>query len=188
MKTTTVQELKALLDSGSAIDLVDVRTPVEYETVHVPGARLHQIDGLDCAAVLASRKAPDKPLYLLCHSGGRATKAAALFAAAGCQDCVVVEGGTQAWVDAGLPVNKGGSKVLPLAQQLQLVIGAMVLTGVILSYLLGHNWVLLSGFAGAGLTMAGLTGICPMRSLLARMPWNQTSSCSNKSGGSCCSI
>lgn len=180
MKTTTVHELKAQLDSGTAIDLIDVRTPAEFQSVHVPGALLSQLDGLDCASVLASRKAPNAPLHILCHSGARAAKAAERFAAAGFHDCLVIEGGTQAWVDAGYPVNRSASKVLPLAQQLQLAIGAIVLSGVLLSHFVNYHFIWLAGFAGAGLTMAGLTGFCPMRILIAKMPWNQSGTSSSR--------
>jgi hypothetical protein len=61
----------------------------------------------------------------------------------------------------------------------------MVLAGVLLSHFVNPRWIWLSGFAGAGLIFAGATGICLMRSLIARMPWNQRDqSCC---GGSCCS-
>ena len=183
MKTTSVHELKALIDNGAALELIDVRTPAEYQGVHVPGARLHPLDGLDCAAVIGSRKSANAPLYILCHSGARARKAAERIAAAGCEDCVVVEGGTQAWIDAGFQVNRGASKVLPLAQQLQVAIGGIVLSGVLLGHFVDHNFIWLAGFAGAGLTMAGLTGFCPLRMLLAKMPWNQ-----GKPNSASCSI
>ena len=185
MKTVSVQELKTILAAGAPVDLIDVRTPAEYASVRVPGASLHQLDGLDCGAVLASRKdAPHSPLYILCHAGTRAKKAAGKFAEFGFSETVVVEGGTQAWVDAGLPVEKSAKAVLPLDRQLQIVIGTLVVTGVLLAHFASPNWIWLSGFVGAGLILAGATGFCPMRMLIARMPWNQKSGCC---GGSCCS-
>lgn len=186
MKTITVQELQQILAAGAPVDLIDVRTPAEFSSAHVPAARLHQLDGLDCGEVLASRQgAPHSPIYILCHAGTRAKKAAEKFAQAGCADSVVVEGGTQAWVDAGLPVERGAKSVLPLDRQLQLAIGALVIIGVLLSRFVNPNWVWLSAFVGAGLMMAGATGFCPMRILIAKMPWNQKGKCC--SGGSCCS-
>lgn len=185
MKTIAVQELQKLLAAGSPVDLIDVRTPAEYAGVHVPRARLAPLDDLDCGAVIASRKgAAHEPVYILCHSGVRAGKAAARFAEAGFDATAVVEGGTQAWVDAGYPVERSGKSVLPLDRQLQLVIGSLVVVGVLLSVFVDPRWVWLSGFVGAGLMMAGSTGFCPMRSLIARMPWNRTGG--NCCGGSCC--
>lgn len=183
MNTINVKELQALLNSGEAVDLIDVRTPAEYAAVHVAEARLHQLDTLDCGAVIAGRKgAAHSPIYILCHSGVRAGKAAAKFAEAGFPEAVVVEGGTQAWVDAGLPVVRGRS-VLPLDRQLQLTVGTLALAGALLAWFVDPRWILLSGFVGAGLMMAGLTGFCPMRKVLALMPWNQGGS---QCGGGCC--
>lgn len=188
MKTISVQDLKNRLAQATPIDLIDVRTPAEFATVHVPGASLNQLDCLNCGNILASRKGQNhEPIYILCHSGARARKAADKFASYGFRECVVVEGGTQAWVDAGFEVTRGEKKVLPLDRQLQMTIGTMVLTGVLLGHFVNHNWIWLSGFAGAGLIMAGTTGFCPMRNLIALMPWNQTKACSKDSDkNSCC--
>ncbi|MEI6494012.1 MAG: rhodanese-like domain-containing protein [Verrucomicrobiota bacterium] len=185
MKSITVKELKSLLSGGPAIHLIDVRTPAEFEGVHVPGACLLPLDTLDCAAVLAehNKTRNASPIYILCHSGVRAQKAAEKFAAVGFDDCIVVEGGTQAWAEAGLPVERGERSVLPLDRQLQICIGSMVLAGVVLHFLLNPAWIWLSGFAGCGLIFAGLTGICPMRMVIAKMPWNQGG---RKCKGTCC--
>ena len=45
------------------------------------------------------------PVYVLCQSGGRARKAIEKLERAGVRGCVLVEGGTQGWMDAGLPVT-----------------------------------------------------------------------------------
>ena len=187
MKTITVLELQKILSTDKGVDLIDVRTPAEYASVHVAEARLCQLDGLDCGAVIAARKGTGhSPIYILCHSGARAGKAAAKFAEAGFAEAVVVEGGTQAWVDAGLPVERDAKgSALPLDRQLQITVGTLVIAGVLLSHFVNPNWIWLSGFVGAGLTMAGFTGFCPMRSLIAVMPWNQKGKCCG--GSSCCS-
>lgn len=184
MKTISVHELQSLLAGSGPVDLIDVRTPAEFSSVHVPGAKLLPLDGLDCRAALAARAtAPGAPLYVLCHSGARAAKAAAKFGEAGFENCVVVEGGTQAWAEAGLPVERGARRVLPLDRQLQVTLGSIVLAGVLLAQFANPAWIWLSGFVGAGLVFAGLSGICMMRSLIAKMPWNQGASCSGKSTG-----
>ncbi|MEI8312631.1 MAG: rhodanese-like domain-containing protein [Verrucomicrobiota bacterium] len=185
MKNITVNELNTLLSGGASINLIDVRTPAEFAGIHVPGACLLPLDTLDCAAALAEHNKTRNaaPIYILCHSGVRAKKAAEKFAAVGFDDCVVVEGGTQAWAEAGLPVERGERQVLPLDRQLQITIGSMVLAGVVLHFVLNPAWIWLSGFAGCGLIFAGLTGICPMRMVIAKMPWNQ---CCGKCKGTCC--
>jgi len=175
MKTITINELNSLLSGGPSLNLIDVRTPAEFEGLHVPGACSLPLDTLDCAAVLAehNRTRNSAPIYILCHSGVRAKNAAEKFAAVGFDDCVVVEGGTQAWAEAGLPVERSERVVLPLDRQMQLIIGLIVLAGALLSHFLTPAWIWLSGFAGCGLIFAGLTGICPLRSVVAKMPWNQ---------------
>jgi len=174
MKTITVQELKEILIAGGSIDLIDVRTPAEYAEAHIPEARLCTLDELDCNAVLATRKGePHTPVYVLCHAGPRAKKAAAKFAETGFSEMVIIEGGTQAWIDAGFPVERAaGRRALSLDRQFQLTVGTLVLTGVLLAWCINFHWILLPGLIGAGLITAGITGACPMRSLLARMPWN----------------
>ena len=116
----------------------------------------------------------------------RAKKAADKFSESGFTDTVVVDGGTQAWVDAGLPVERGAKSVLPLDRQVQLSVGILIITGVLLSHFVNPNWIWLSGFVGAGLTMAGATGFCPLRNVIAAMPWNQKGKCCG-GGSSCCS-
>jgi rhodanese-related sulfurtransferase len=185
MKTITVQDLKKILDTHPAADLIDVRTPGEYASVHVASAVLHPLDSFDCGKVLAARRGPaGSPLFILCHSGARAQKAAARLEQSGCADVVVVSGGTSAWEQAGYPVERGGRAVLPLDRQLQITMGCIVLTGVLLSRFVHPAWIWLSGFVGAGLIVAGSTGLCPMRSLIARMPWNRP--LKKDGGGSCC--
>ena len=51
--------------------------------------------------------------------------------------------------------------------------GGLVLAGVILGFLLSPWFFALSGFVGAGLTFAGVTGFCGMARILAVAPWNR---------------
>jgi len=185
MKSITINELNHLRSSGKPLMLIDVRTPAEFEAVHVAGARLLPLDNLDCAAVLAEREKSGaaSPIHILCHSGARAKRAAEKFAAVGFKDCLVVEGGTQAWAAAGLPVERGERAVLPLDRQMQTIIGLMIIAGVALAQLVDPAWIWLSGFAGLGLLVAGVTGFCPLRMVVSRMPWNQGTADAKRS---CC--
>jgi len=58
-------------------------------------------------------------------------------------------------------------------RQVQIVAGGLVLIGVVLSQIVGPGWIWLSGFVGAGLMFAGISGFCGMARLLAVMPWNK---------------
>lgn len=171
--TITPQKLAELSRQGLAIDLIDVRTPVEFREVHVEFARNIPLDRLDAAQVSASRKsAADQPLYLICKAGGRGNQACEKLQAAGLSNVINVEGGTQAWDAAGLPVTRG-KKAMSLERQVRIAAGALVLTGVILSLTVHPYLIGLSAFVGAGLVFAGITDTCGMGMILARMPWNQ---------------
>ncbi|MCA9080480.1 MAG: rhodanese-like domain-containing protein [Planctomycetaceae bacterium] len=181
LNTITAQELKQKLDRGEAIELIDVRTPVEYREVHVQSAKNVPLDQLKPTDVVAGRThAAEAPLYVICRSGSRGKKACEAFHAAGHANVINVEGGTEACVAAGIPVNRG-KKAMSLERQVRIAAGAIVLTGVLLS-LYNEHFIWLSGFVGAGLMFAGITDTCAMGMLIAKMPWNQceTGSCSTK--------
>ncbi|QDU18721.1 rhodanese-like domain-containing protein [Urbifossiella limnaea] len=170
--TVTPRQLADLRSADRPVDLIDVRTPVEFREVHVPFARNVPLDRLDPAAVRAGRAAqPKEPLYVICRSGGRGRQACEKLLAAGLVVCNV-EGGTQAWADAGLPVVRG-KKAVSLEQQVRVAAGLLVLLGAALGWLVHPGFVGLSAFVGAGLVFAGVTGACGMGLLLARMPWNR---------------
>jgi rhodanese-related sulfurtransferase len=172
MKTITPLELQERLASEPGLLLLDVRTPIEYAQVHVTQARNKPLGDVRPADWPGSQ-----PVYLLCQSGGRAAKAAELFEAAGEDRGVVIEGGTQAWLEAGLPVVRGAVKTISLERQVRIVAGALVLTGVLLGCFV-HPWFFgLSGLVGAGLMFAGISGWCGMALLLAKLPWNSGPVC-----------
>jgi rhodanese-related sulfurtransferase len=172
MKTISPVELQTILTAQPSAPVIDVRTPVEFVEVHVPQARSVPLDELK-PGVLQLPK--DQPVYLLCRSGQRATKAAEKFAQEGFTQPVVVAGGTLAWIEANLPVTRSAVKVISLERQVRIVAGAIVFTGVILARFVNFNFIWLSGFVGAGLVFAGITDFCGMGLLLAKMPWNKRS-------------
>ena len=169
--TITPQKLSELIHSGAAVELIDVRTPVEYREVHVSSARNVPLDQLNAAQFAAGRSGAE-PLYVICRSGSRGKQACEKFLAAGYTNVVNVEGGTQAWDQAGLPVVRG-KKAISLERQVRIAAGLLVLTGSVLGYFVSPYWIGLSAFVGAGLTFAGITDTCGMGMMLARMPWNQ---------------
>jgi len=97
---------------------------------------------------------------------------------------VLVEGGTQAWIDAGLPVNRGESKVLPLMRQVQIVVGLVSAVGAGLALAVNPWFALLPLVTGCGLLFAGIAGFCGLALVLARMPWNKSGDCQFSSCGS----
>jgi rhodanese-related sulfurtransferase len=181
--------LQDRIHAGEKVDLIDVRTPVEFREVHVTVARNVPLESLDCSAVLRNRSA-DSPLYVICRSGSRGKQACEKIMAAGCTNVVNVEGGTVAWDQAGFPVVRG-KKAMSLERQVRIAAGFLVLTGAVLSFVHPY-WAGLSGFVGAGLMFAGITDTCGMGMILARMPWNQvsksetTKNCATADSPTCC--
>jgi rhodanese-related sulfurtransferase len=95
-----VQEAKDKIDDGAQI--IDVRTPGEYVGGHVPGAI-----NIPHMSILAQKDklATDKELVFICQVGQRSALACEFAAAAGFKDLYNVEGGTEAWIKAGLPTE-----------------------------------------------------------------------------------
>lgn len=173
MSTTTISptELASRLQASPDLTVIDVRTPAEFAELHAAPARNLPLPDATPEALAALGHAA--PVYLLCQSGKRAESCARRLAAAGFAETIIVAGGTEAWAAADLPVVRGEGGGIGLERQVRIVAGALVLTGVILSAAVHPAFIWLSGFVGAGLVFAGVTGFCGMGLLMAKAPWNR---------------
>jgi rhodanese-related sulfurtransferase len=90
-----------------AVDLVDVRTVDEFNDIRAVGARNIPLDRFDPTTLMQSHQNAAEPMYFICAVGGRSAWACEMMMAAGYQNVVNVEGGTQEWYSAGLPVERG---------------------------------------------------------------------------------
>jgi len=91
-------------EKGKSFALIDVRSPEEYQSCHVPGAKLIALNTL-------MARANDFPeqgdVFVICHSGARSAQAADYLAQqCGRTNLTNIEGGTMAWMQAGYPVEK----------------------------------------------------------------------------------
>lgn len=147
---------------------------MEFSEVHIHQAKSLPLAELSPEAILGvGGTLTQGPLYLVCHSGTRAVKAAEKLANLGLTSTLVVEGGIQAWIEAGYPVLRSPVKVISLERQVRIAAGALVLTGVLLGTWLHPGFFGLAGFVGGGLVFAGITDFCGMGLLLAKLPYNQ---------------
>lgn len=166
-------QLAELHEKNPSLELIDVRTPAEFQAVHVTYARNAPLDRLDPAALAGQRTGgPNDPLYFVCQGGVRSRQACEKLLNAGFANVVNVEGGTKACVEAGLPVIRG-KNALPLERQVRIAAGALVVLGCALGWWVHPAGSVLAAFVGAGLVASGITGACPMAIVIARMPWNQ---------------
>jgi rhodanese-related sulfurtransferase len=180
--TITPVELAERCKDGRKIDLIDVRTPMEFREVHVEAARNVPLDTLDPAALMKGRAGSElEPLFVICRSGGRGRQACEKFLAAGFTNIVNVEGGTLACAASGLPLVRG-QKTVSLERQVRIAAGSLVLLGALLGWFVDPAFVFLSAFVGAGLIFSGITDTCGMGLLLAKMPWNHVEDSAN----TCC--
>lgn len=175
IETISISDLAALRREHANLPLIDVRTAGEFETQHAVGAQSIPLQGLDAARVRALQSEPDAPVYIICKSGGRSAQAAQLLAAAGMKHAVSVEGGTDAWVAAGLPVERGERNVLPLDRQMRTVAGVFIFLGALLALVANPLFAIIPVLMGLGLSYSGVTGHCPLSDFIARMPWNRGS-------------
>jgi rhodanese-related sulfurtransferase len=200
ISTISPRQLHDIVQAGAEVELIDVRTPVEFQEVHVSFARNVPLDQLGSSTSVVGQSGAAQPLYVICRSGSRGKQACEKLLAAGYWNVVNVEGGTQAWDQAALPVVRG-KKAISLERQVRIAAGLLVVTGAALGYFVNPAWIGLAAFVGAGLTFAGITDTCGMGMMLARMPWNQVADDSGQrpqnaadstnhaqQGSSCCKV
>ena len=169
IRSCSVDEARQRLERGTGV-LLDVREYPEYLEAHLPGSRLLPLGDLKRQPELAGAG----EVLLLCRSGRRAREAAELLEGRAGVQPIVIEGGIEAWKQAGY-LTRTEKGPISLERQVRIAAGALVLLG-----LLAPRLKPLSVFVGAGLVFAGVTDTCAMGLLLARLPWNQA-----KRGTSC---
>lgn len=96
-----VNEAKEMIENGAVV--IDVREPHEYQAGHVPDAKLIPVN-----TVYARRDElpKDRDIVFVCAVGQRSALACEMAAAAGLTRLYNLEGGTEAWIKSGLPVEK----------------------------------------------------------------------------------
>ncbi|MFD2762563.1 rhodanese-like domain-containing protein [Micromonospora eburnea] len=172
--TLDAATLRELIAAGRPPRLLDVRTPGEFETFHIPGAYNVPLDLLKEHRD-ELRNHLDEDVVLICRSGARATQAEQALAAVGLPNLKVLDGGMLAWQAANAPIRQGKQR-WDLERQVRLVAGSIVLASVVGSvFVPGLKWV--AGFIGAGLTFAAISNTCAMGMLLSKLPYNRGASC-----------
>jgi rhodanese-related sulfurtransferase len=155
--------------------LLDVRTPGEFDSEHIPGAYNVPLDTL-AEHGPEIRSGVHEPVVLVCRSGQRARKAEEALRATGMTNLHVLDGGMGAWVAAGQPTIVGAPR-MSLERQVRIVAGALAATGGFLALFVDPLFAAIPAFIGSGLVFAGVTDTCTMGMLLARLPHNRPATC-----------
>lgn len=176
--------LPPVLDAATASEVVverpeirfiDVRTPAEFESVHIPGSYNVPLDTLsehrrDIGDALSG------PAILVCRSGARARQAETVLRQSGMSHLHVLDGGIMAWVARGKGVQRGAQK-WGLERQVRGLAGTLVFLGALGGVLLNPLIGILAVLIGGGLMFSALTDTCTMGMLLSRLPYNRDTSC-----------
>ncbi|WP_079062539.1 rhodanese-like domain-containing protein [Streptomyces pseudovenezuelae] len=162
--------------AGARLDeltVVDVRTPGEYASGHLPGALNIPLDQLGRA--LPALREVRGELLVVCASGARSLNACQVLAGHGIR-ALTLTGGTQSWAAAGRRLDRpaaGARTDWAMERQVRFTAGSLVLAGLGLG-LLYPAWQLLSAAVAGGLVFSALTNTCGMAALLGRLPHNRS--------------
>lgn len=170
---TTIEpdELKQRL-AYDELTIIDVRTPAEFESVHIRGSYNVPLPLLsehthDLAERLGGR------VVLVCQSGVRAGQAEVRLSSVGLASAEVLAGGIAAFESVGGAVVRGAQR-WAMDRQVRMAAGSLVLVGFLGSKLIHPRVGYLAGAIGAGLTYSALSNSCAMAAALSKMPWNRT--------------
>ncbi|MDP1764862.1 MAG: rhodanese-like domain-containing protein [Sediminibacterium sp.] len=96
MQTITVEELKAKIDAGEFLHLIDVREPQEHADFNIGGLLLP----LGKVQTLQTEEIDDlknETVYIYCRSGNRSGQACLMLEPLGFKNVINVTGGMLAW-------------------------------------------------------------------------------------------
>ena len=151
---------------------IDVRTPQEFEGVHISGARNIPLPDLHTYVDELKILSQERPIMLVCRTQNRVKIAYEYLTNNGLTNCEILDGGITAWVDQGKPVVKGQQRI-SLEGQVRAIAGGLILIGVALGFTIHSGFFFLPAIVGAGLLHAGLTDSCLMGMLLSKLPMNR---------------
>ena len=177
------RSLRDLGSQGTRIHLVDVRSTAEYRSGHAAGAVSVPLDQLTPEKLVErlgnSAAGRDQPLYLTCQSGVRAQQAAERLMESGLDNIHLIDGGIDAWMKEGLPMQRCG-QALSLERQVQITIGVLLVLKVFFGFTVHELFFAAIPIIGAGLIVTGVTRWCGLARLMSIMPWNRNIDCSKQ--------
>lgn len=170
-----VETTAQLLDQHVAVKLIDVRTPAEFESLHIPGSYNVPLDLLPEHREELS-DALRSPAILICRSGARAKQAAELLRETRLDNVHILEGGISAWQSAGKTIRRGQQR-WSLERQVRGLAGSLVVLGSLAGVLISPPLGLIATAIGGGLAFSAATDTCGMALMLSKLPYNRGATC-----------
>lgn len=172
----SAKELQDLYQKPKLV-ICDIREADEFAREHIVGAQNTPLSKFDFNTLNSMND--EKIVVFHCQSGNRTKMNESKLKALNCKTVFILKDGLSEWKSQGCAVAINNKAPLPLMRQVQIVAGFLILLGVILSFTLSAYYSLLSGFVGAGLMFAGITGYCGMANLLMLLPYNKANNCNS---------
>jgi rhodanese-related sulfurtransferase len=170
--TTVCLDPDTLHDRLDEVTLIDVRTPGEFESTHIPSADNLPLDTLDQHVDRIRDLAADgAEVVLVCRSGARAHQAQDSLVDHGLPRLPILDGGMLAWQAGDGAVVQDVIR-WDLERQVRFAAGLIVLVAILASIV----WPparFVAGALGAGLIFASVTNTCAMGMLLSKLPYNR---------------
>lgn len=170
--TVDAPTLADLVARQAPITVLDVRSPAEYASEHIPGSVNVPLEELpEHAGRLGASL--QGPVVLVCRSGVRAQQAEQALRRADLSNLHVLDGGIAAWEEKRQPLIRGKRR-WAMDRQVRGVAGVLVLAGALAGLLLDRKFTWLAAAVGAGLTFSAITNTCAMAKGLSLLPYNRT--------------
>ena len=103
VQNVTVQQAYDVVSQNNGAIFIDVREQSEWNQIHAVGATLIPLSVFDQQA--PNQLPKDGEIYIICNSGNRSADASQRLINLGYENVYNIQGGTQAWVGAGLPTE-----------------------------------------------------------------------------------
>jgi len=170
IKELSVEELYKISEKDE-VSVIDVRTPGEYNSIHVEGAINYPLDQIKRSAMDELFK-DGEIVYVICSSGRRSMMACKKLVQINKIKVVNIKGGTQAWHEKDYPVIEGRGSIA-IDRQVQIVSGSVVFISALLGLIVHKNYLYIALFVGGGPIFAGVSNTCYLTRILGLMPWNR---------------
>ena len=169
-------ELRAKIQRGDDLQIIDVREFPEFASGHISNSQLIPLSKLGSRYQELN---PNLLVVCVCRSGKRSGQAAKTLRNLGLEKVLQLQGGLLAWERSGLPLVRNEKAPWSIERQVRFGLGLCVLAGLLLSL----RWpaaIIICWMMGTGMVLTAMIDWCGMALILAKAPWNreQTSSCS----------